>query len=169
MGNNEKVNSNKLFCTLKISKGLIEYVQKKIKFFLSQSWQMQGIPAGIWGWWPRDCWWGSILRYPGIMTAAEVSGGSPGSQRESWHWSDCWTVWTSMCWELSAEWKTENGTGRSCCPPSATTTGMPGIWVWRPESLCQLLIWENDRAECWGCLEAFFFLHRPLPPIVPRL
>ena len=37
LGNNEKVNSNKLFCTLKISKGLIEYVQKKIKFFLSQS------------------------------------------------------------------------------------------------------------------------------------
>ena len=33
----EKVNSNKLFCTLKISKDLIEYVQKKIKFFLSQS------------------------------------------------------------------------------------------------------------------------------------
>ena len=27
MGSNEKVNSNKLFCTLKISKGLIEYVQ----------------------------------------------------------------------------------------------------------------------------------------------
>ena len=41
MGSNEKVNSNKLFCTLKISKDLIEYVQKKIKFFLSQSWQMQ--------------------------------------------------------------------------------------------------------------------------------
>ena len=37
MGSNEKVNSNKLFCTLKISKDLIEYVQKKIKFFLSQS------------------------------------------------------------------------------------------------------------------------------------
>lgn len=37
MGSNEKVKSNKLFCTLKISKGLIEYVQKKIKFFLSQS------------------------------------------------------------------------------------------------------------------------------------
>lgn len=33
MGSNEKVKSNKLFCTLKISKGLIEYVQKKIKFF----------------------------------------------------------------------------------------------------------------------------------------
>ena len=33
MGSNEKVNSNKLFCTLKISKDLIEYVQKKIKFF----------------------------------------------------------------------------------------------------------------------------------------
>ena len=46
MGNNEKVNSNKLFCTLKISKGLIEYVQKKIKFFLSQSWQMQGALIG---------------------------------------------------------------------------------------------------------------------------
>lgn len=26
MGSNEKVNSNKLFCTLKISKDLIEYV-----------------------------------------------------------------------------------------------------------------------------------------------
>ena len=47
MGNNEKVNSNKLFCTLKISKGLIEYVQKKIKFFLSQSWQMQALPEGV--------------------------------------------------------------------------------------------------------------------------
>ena len=46
MGSNEKVKSNKLFCTLKISKGLIEYVQKKIKFFLSQSWQMQGLQAG---------------------------------------------------------------------------------------------------------------------------
>lgn len=34
MGNNEKVNSNKLFCTLKISKGLIEYVQRKNKFFV---------------------------------------------------------------------------------------------------------------------------------------
>ena len=34
MGSNEKVNSNKLFCTLKISKDLIEYVQKKIKFFV---------------------------------------------------------------------------------------------------------------------------------------
>lgn len=32
MSNNEKVNSDKLFCTLKISKGLIEYVQKKIFF-----------------------------------------------------------------------------------------------------------------------------------------
>ncbi len=35
MGSNEKVNRDKLFCTFKISKGLIEieYVQKKIKFF----------------------------------------------------------------------------------------------------------------------------------------
>lgn len=47
MGSNEKVKSNKLFCTLKISKGLIEYVQKKIKFFLSQSWQMQALPEGV--------------------------------------------------------------------------------------------------------------------------
>lgn len=35
MGSNEKVNSNKLFCTLKISKGLIEYLQKKINFFVT--------------------------------------------------------------------------------------------------------------------------------------
>ena len=47
MGSNEKVKSNKLFCTLKISKGLIEYVQKKIKFFLSQSWQMQALLEGV--------------------------------------------------------------------------------------------------------------------------
>lgn len=47
MGSNEKVKSNKLFCTLKISKGLIEYVQKKIKFFLSQSWQMQDTQDGM--------------------------------------------------------------------------------------------------------------------------
>lgn len=47
MGNNEKVNSNKLFCTLKISKGLIEYVQKKIKFFLSQFLTDAGFPI----WW----------------------------------------------------------------------------------------------------------------------
>ena len=25
------------------------------------------------------------------------------------------------------------------------------------------------QGRVWGCLEAFFFLHRPLPPIVPRL
>lgn len=35
MGSNEKVNSNKLCCTLKISKGLIEYLQKKINFFVT--------------------------------------------------------------------------------------------------------------------------------------
>ena len=46
MGSNEKVNSNKLFCTLKISKDLIEYVQKKINFFLSHSGQMQAIRSG---------------------------------------------------------------------------------------------------------------------------
>lgn len=52
MGNNEKVNSNKLFCTLKISKGLIEYVQKKIKFFLSQVLTDAGYPI----WWGIAAW-----------------------------------------------------------------------------------------------------------------
>lgn len=47
MGNNEKVNSNKLFCTLKISKGLIEYVQKKIKFFFVPVLTDAGFPI----WW----------------------------------------------------------------------------------------------------------------------
>lgn len=47
MGSNEKVNSNKLFCTLKISKGLIEYVQKKIKFFFVPVLTDAGTPT----WW----------------------------------------------------------------------------------------------------------------------
>ena len=47
MGNNEKVNSNKLFCTLKISKGLIEYVQKKIKIFFVPVLTDAGFPI----WW----------------------------------------------------------------------------------------------------------------------
>lgn len=47
MGSNEKVNSNKLFCTLKISKGLIEYVQKKIKFFFVPVLTDAGFPI----WW----------------------------------------------------------------------------------------------------------------------
>lgn len=47
MGNNEKVNSNKLFCTLKISKGLIEYVQKKNKIFFVPVLTDAGFPI----WW----------------------------------------------------------------------------------------------------------------------
>ena len=47
MGSNEKVNSNKLFCTLKISKDLIEYVQKKIKFFFVPVLTDAGFPI----WW----------------------------------------------------------------------------------------------------------------------
>ena len=47
MGNNEKVNSNKLFCTLKISKGLIEYVQKKNKIFFVPVLTDAGTPV----WW----------------------------------------------------------------------------------------------------------------------
>ena len=47
MGSNEKVKSNKLFCTLKISKGLIEYVQKKIKFFFVPVLTDAGFPI----WW----------------------------------------------------------------------------------------------------------------------
>ncbi|EEC56013.1 hypothetical protein BACPEC_02520 [[Bacteroides] pectinophilus ATCC 43243] len=47
MGSNEKVKSNKLFCTLKISKGLIEYVQKKIKFFFVPVLTDAGYPI----WW----------------------------------------------------------------------------------------------------------------------
>lgn len=45
MGNNEKVNSNKLFCTLKISKGLIEYVQEKNKIFFVPVLTDAGVPA----------------------------------------------------------------------------------------------------------------------------
>lgn len=47
MGNNEKVNSNKLFCTLKISKGLIEYVQEKNKIFFVPVLTDAGFPI----WW----------------------------------------------------------------------------------------------------------------------
>lgn len=47
MGSNEKVNSNKQFCTLKISKGLIEYVQKKIKIFFVPVLTDAGFPI----WW----------------------------------------------------------------------------------------------------------------------
>ena len=52
MGSNEKVNSNKLFCTLKISKGLIEYVQKKIKFFFVPVLTDAGYPI----WWGIAAW-----------------------------------------------------------------------------------------------------------------
>ena len=47
MGSNEKVNSNKLFCTLKISKDLIEYVQKKNKIFFVPVLTDAGFPI----WW----------------------------------------------------------------------------------------------------------------------
>lgn len=52
MGSNEKVKSNKLFCTLKISKGLIEYVQKKIKFFFVPVLTDAGYPI----WWGIAAW-----------------------------------------------------------------------------------------------------------------
>lgn len=47
MGSNEKVKSNKLFCTLKISKGLIEYVQEKNKIFFVPVLTDAGFPI----WW----------------------------------------------------------------------------------------------------------------------
>lgn len=47
MGSNEKVKSNKLFCTLKISKGLIEYVTEKNKIFFVPVLTDAGFPI----WW----------------------------------------------------------------------------------------------------------------------
>lgn len=52
MGSNEKVNSNKLFCTLKISKDLIEYVQKKNKIFFVPVLTDAGYPI----WWGIAAW-----------------------------------------------------------------------------------------------------------------
>lgn len=52
MGSNEKVNSNKLFCTLKISKGLIEYVQEKNKIFFVPVLTDAGYPI----WWGIAAW-----------------------------------------------------------------------------------------------------------------
>lgn len=52
MGSNEKVKSNKLFCTLKISKGLIEYVQKKNKIFFVPVLTDAGYPI----WWGIAAW-----------------------------------------------------------------------------------------------------------------
>lgn len=52
MGSNEKVNSNKLFCTLKISKDLIEYVQEKNKIFFVPVLTDAGYPI----WWGIAAW-----------------------------------------------------------------------------------------------------------------
>ena len=52
MGNNEKVNSNKLFCTLKISKGLIGICTEKNKIFFVPVLTDAGYPI----WWGIAAW-----------------------------------------------------------------------------------------------------------------